>query len=411
MLKNWIQTTLFISLSTIGGSGFALSTQDAGKIYYHLNFPVVLNEQTENIILGENFKDLIMSNVVAGAMYVHLVKAEFPNLQFDTSYMIGSLFGQLLQENLQTSDYQATSDWINPNNDIRNMLLMPGQGGPYQLNDYSKRLEDKIGMINFKVLQKSLGYSIQDQDSGTQTSKKGPDALDNKYFGPLAAAYFQFNDILRLQAINRDPWGPVAQYYESCMSNLKNTPNNFLDMIINATYNAGPWAEITKTYFELCANYNNPSYAEKIKHINDYTLADQAYQQAIGTKESAGSTFILYPRQIRFYLDELYNNPTALKTTNALYFPMSQLRTVFANAMATLAYVNNDGKYVFISTQEAGFAFDQAMETLSLSSSQQLNMSDQQEREKIVNLLASSIDDLEKTLNIRFGEVTEANFN
>lgn len=415
MLKNKLKTVSYFLLSclmtTTSFAYISPNTVDSGKIYFHLTFPVSVNEQTESINLNDNFKDLIMSNMIAGVMYAHLIQTNFPKLKFDRAYLAGSLLAQLLQENLQTSDYKATSDWINPNNDIRNMLLMPGQGGPYQLNDYSKRLENKIGMINFKVLQKSLGYSIQAQDSGIQTNKKGPEALDNKYFGPLAAAYFQYNDLLRLQSINKDPWGPSAAYYEKCMNNLENEANNFLDMILNATYNAGPWAEITKTYFELCANYKNPQYAEKLKHINDYLLSDKAYQQAIGTKEYTGSTFILYPRQIRFYLDELYNNPTTLKTTNVMNFSMLQLRMIFTKSMATLAYVNNSGNYVFIDMKEASFAFDQAMSSLAISQQQSLNISNQIERDKIFDLIEMAIINLSTILKIDFSELTENNYN
>lgn len=400
--------TLLTSLA-LTYTGAALAATDSGKIYYHLTFPVSISSQTENIDLNNNYKDLILTNFVAGALYVHLIHEHFPHLRFDRQYMEGSLLAQLLQENLQTSDYQAASDWINPNEAIRNMLLASGQGGPYQINDYSKRLENKLGMINFTALQKSLGYTIQEQDSGAQTLKKGPVSLDNKYFGPLAAAYFQYNDLLRLQSINQDPWGPSAAYFPSCMTNLENTPDNFLDMIQNAAYNAGPWSDINKTYIKLCGNYKDPAYASQIQHLNDYTLNDLQYQQAVGTMESPGSTFILYPRQIRFYLDELYNNPTVLQTHNSLSFELSQLKLVFVNSMSTLAYVNSSGAYVFISKQDANTAFDKALSQLALSETASLDISDKNNRNQFFDLLELSISNLSSALNITFSDVTEEN--
>lgn len=387
------------------------SPGDSGQIYFHLNFPVLIGDKTESISLNENYKDLLMSNFVAGALYVHLLNKHFPKLKYDRQYIEGSLLAQLLQENLSTSDYRSESDWINPDPAIRTMLLASGQGGPYQLNDYSKRLEHNVGMINFAVLQKSLGYTIQEQDSGEQTRKTGPLPLDNKYFAPLAATYFQYNDMLRIQKINQDPWGPSAQYFEQCMTNLENTPDNFLDMMLNAVYNAGPWAEITKTTIELCANMHNPAYADKIKHINDYDMVDSAYQQAIGTKERPGTTFILYPRQIRYYLDELYNNPTNLHTNNSLMFPVSQLKLVFSKSMATLAYVNTNGSYDFIGVKDAESAFDQAMSTLHISMSQVLNIGNHNERNQIFDLLDSAVNYLASALHIDFTEVTEKNLN
>ncbi|KTD25637.1 hypothetical protein [Legionella maceachernii] len=380
-----------------------------GRIYYHLNFPTAITEQTESLTLDSNTADLVISNFVAGAMYAYLINHRYPNLYFNQEYLKGSLFAQLLQENLQTNGYKAESNWINPDEAIRNMLLAPGQGGPYQINDYGKRLEHGLGLINFVVLQKSLDYRIEDQDSGEQTLKQGPIMLDNKYFGPLAAAFFQYNTMLRLEAINKDPWGPSANDFGDCMANLKANPNNFLDMILNAAYNAGPWANITKTYINLCANLTNPSYADKIKHINDYSLADIEYQQAVGTNESAGSTFILYPRQIRVYLDQLYNNPTSLNTYSSTMLPLSLVREVFSQAMNTLAYEMNN-RYELIPIREAQTAFDDASSALSLNN-QSIDLGDYAKRQQFFELLDLAIANLAGKLNIDFAETTEMNLN
>lgn len=383
--------------------------EENGRIYYHLGFPVAISEQTESLPLDSKVADLLTSNFVAGAMYAYLLNHRYPNLYFHEDYLKGSLFAQLLQENLQTNGYKTDSNWINPDDAIRAMLLAPGQGGPYQINDYSKRLENGYGLINFTVLQKSLGYTIEEQDSGEQTLKPGPAMLDNKYFGPLAAAFFQFNTMMRLEAINQDPWGPSANDFSDCMNNLKANPNNFLDMILNAAYNAGPWANITKTYLSLCANLTNSSYTEKISRINDYSLTDTEYQQAIGTSESVGSTFILYPRQIRIYLDQLYNNPTALNIHTSTVLSLNLAREVFSQAMNTLAYPINN-KYDYIPISEAQTAFDEASSALSLNN-QSFDIGEQTQRQQFFELLDLAIDNLAGKLNIDFAETTETNMN
>lgn len=392
----------------------ASGTTMAGKIYYHLSFPVNITEQTERLELTENYLDLIMANFVAGAMYGHLIHKYLPEIKFNQDYLYGSLLAQLLQENLETSQYVSTSDYINPDPQIRKMLLAPAQGGPYQINDYSKRLEHGYGLINFVVLRKSLGYSTMDQDSGKQTGSIGPDSLDNKYFGPLAAAYFQFNDLLRLEGINKDPWGPEPEFVK-CLDNFRNQDSrNFLDMILNAAYNAGPWADITKTYGNLCAHFNETTYKEKIDNINNYYLDDKSYQEKVGTKEQAGTTFILYPRQIRYYLDQLYNNnPSPLHTTNSLPVNLTSgdinLRNIFAECMHTLSYFGQiHNELVFIDKQVATSAFDAAIAELKITSST-LDITNKDERQKIFALLDLAINKLEQNLTVDFGALTEDN--
>lgn len=398
----------FILLCLLLTTGFVHAE---GKIYYHLTFPVQIDEQTEAIHLTKNYDDLIMTNLIAGALYAHLLHHQFPDLTFNEEYLVGSIFAQLLQENLQTNNYRAESVWINPDPAIREMLLASGQGGPYQLNDYSKRLENKIGLINFASLQKSLGYSVEDQDSGAQTKRKGPPSLDNKYFGPLAAAYFQFNNMMRLQAINSETWGPSYQYFNVCLSNLSkaDTSNNFLDMILNATYNAGPYADITKTYIEICANANNSLYADKVNNINNYSFDDKKYQQVIGTREAIGSTFILYPRQIRYYIDELFNQTKGLNLNNSVNINLNQLKTIFVLTMSTLASIDKNGKYDFIDKLTIETAFDSARKKLNLLNQESLHLEHAKERKKLLALLQASIEELAVKLNIDFTAVTENN--
>ncbi len=399
------------------------NTTSEGEVYYHLTFPIDIQGEAESLTLdGDNYNDLIMSNYVAGALLGHLVKNhdEYNGITFKRDYLYGSIIGQLLQENLQTSAYVNTSDWINPDESIRNMLLAAGQGGPYQINDYSKRLGgDKdsggLGLINYAVLQKSLGYTIEEQDDGTQTSAIGPDSLDNKYFGPMATAYFHYNSLNRLDNINGETYGPSYEYWADCMENLEgDLEDNFFDMIINAAYNAGPWSDIIKTYIELGAKITDTSEEaqERIANINNYQLSDEEYKEAIQTDASVSTTFIIYPRQVRFYCDELYNTENIQSfhaTSNSLFFNLDTLKYVFGKAMSTLAYVNDEDNYIFIPYDNCVEAYEAARTSLALDSTSTLNLGSSSDRNKIFNLLDEAIDKLSTNLNIDFGKVTETN--
>ena len=51
---------------------------------------------------GDNYTDLIMSNLIAGVMEGRLIQEYYPGLQYNKEYLYGSIMGQLLQENLAT---------------------------------------------------------------------------------------------------------------------------------------------------------------------------------------------------------------------------------------------------------------------------------------------------------------------
>ena len=390
----------------------------SGVINYHLNLPYG-SGNVEKLTLSANYTDLIISNYVAGALLGRLMQEKDPTLKFNKDYIYGTVFGQLLQENIDTAGYTNSTDWINANEAQRTSLLNSGQGGPYQINDYSKRLENNsgIGLVNFVALQKGLGYTVEQQDSGAQTLAKGPDSLDQKYFGPLAAAYFHLNDMNRLAMNNAETWGPQYDYYTKCMNNLKlassaTATNNIYDMILNAAYNAGTYSAIIKDYFRVCAGmYTTQPEMTQLKSLGDYTLSDSAYQTAIGTSEAAGSTFILYPRQIRIYLDQIYNQKTfnsdAITGTNSIKLSVQDIEYVFENAFGTLAYVTSANKYDYIATADSKKAFTSALTTNGLSSTVSLDISTKDGKEKFFKLLDTAINNLATNLNINFGTVTQ----
>ncbi len=399
----------------------------SGAIYYHLTFPVDIqgSQTAEALVLDEgNYNDLIMSNYVAGALLGHLVRnnEKYGKIKFSRDYLYGSIFGQLLQENISTSSYSPSTNWINTDASIREILLSPGQGGPYQINDYAKRLggdqaSGGLGLINYAVLQKNLGFKIADQDNNTQTSRRGPDKLEDKYFGPMATTYFHYNSLNRLDLINTPTWGPSYQYWTECMSNLEsNLDDNFFDMIINAAYNAGPWSDIIKTYIELGAKVTDASFEtqQRISNINNYLLSDNEYRDAIDTNASSGSTFIIYPRQIRFYCDEFYNNPGIQDfhpTSNTVIFNQNVLQDVFAKSMSSLAYVNSDNQYEFISYEDAAAAYENARETLGFKNISSLDLGNSLERNNIFDLLDTAINNLAANLNFDFATVTETDLD
>lgn len=412
------------SPSPAGSSGlptpiaFTSSSTASGTIYYHLNLPYG-SGNVEQLTLSNNYTDLIISNYVAGALLGRLMHEKNPTLQFNSDYIYGTLFGQLLQENIDTASYTNTTNWINANAAQRASLLASGQGGPYQINDYSKRLENStgIGLINFIALQKGLGYTVESQDNNSQTASVGPDSLDNKYFGPMAAAYFHLNDMNRLAMNNADTWGPQYAYYSKCMANLSLSQsalpkNNIYDLILNAAYNAGTYSDIIKEYFRICAGmYTTNPEITQLNSIGDYTLSDSMYKSTVAPSASVGSTFIIYPRQIRIYLDQMYNQKTfnspAITGNNVLNFSVQDVEYVFQNAMGTLAYVNAANQYVYIAPADTKAAFEQALTSNNISISSSIAISNATGKAKFFKLLDDSINNLATRLNINFGTVTQ----
>jgi hypothetical protein len=388
----------------------------SGDLYFHLNLPMG-SGNVEKISLSNNYTDLIISNYVSGAVLGDMMREKYPSVHFNRDYVYGTAFAQLLQENINTSTYVSSSEYINTQAE-RKTLLSAGQGGPYQLNDYSKRLEGTsgLGLINYVAIQKGLGFTVEAQDDNSQTSKKGPISLDQKYFGPLAAVYFHFNDINRLAVNNAETYGPQYKYYSQCMSNLAKAPtgddvHNMYDMILNAAYNAGTYSIIIGDYYRVCAGmYGTGVEATQINSLGDYSLSDTQYQQKIGTKEAVGGTFILYPRQIRIYLDQMYNKETfksnAFNGNVKIDLSVADTKAVFTNVMLDVAY-QHGGEYSYVSQADAEKAFDEAMTKAGVNSNTMLSLANSAEREKFFNLLDSAVANLSANLKFSFAAVTQ----
>jgi hypothetical protein len=397
---------------------------ELGKVYYHIAFPVTDLSGESVDLTNPAYTNLILSNYVAGVLYGHLLKEKVPGINFDTEkdYLYGSVFAQLLQENNSTMSYGGCASWSGGCSYInspvqRTILLNAGQGGPYQINDYSKRLpgvntNGSLGLINYTALQASLAYTIAAQDNNSQTLKTGPDALDNIYFGPIAAAYFHFNDWTRITLNNSTSWAPQPEW-SNCAKTLNTSQFPYLDMVMNASYNAGTYSPILKTYIDLCADPSK--YQAEISNINNYNLDDTAYISNFSKvadplpSSYKKSTFILYPRQVRFYLDQLYSNnsklsPAGLTVNNQLNITLQDLESVFTQSMHTLAY-EHAGKYSYISLSQAKAAFDSAISGHGLSLT--ISFADSQDRETMYTIIDKALANLESSLNFKFGDTTE----
>jgi chitodextrinase len=119
---SWNSNPITVTTPADGGS-----SASSGMLNFHLLLGA--GAAGDQIVLdGGNYDDLIMSNIIAGVMYAHLIGEGYLGIQFNKDYLIGSIFGQLLQENIETELYQATSNLIDPS-PLQQAVMSVGQGG------------------------------------------------------------------------------------------------------------------------------------------------------------------------------------------------------------------------------------------------------------------------------------------
>lgn len=408
-------------------TSFTSSSTASGTLSYKLTLPAGGNSPT-TLTLSTNYTDLLISNYVAGALIGRLISDTYPGVQFNKDYLYGTLFAQLLQESNGANVYSNTgsrSNWIIQDPATLGPLMAPTQGGPYQINSYPQRLEYPsatappgmsapmgVGLVNYVALQQGLNYSVSDQDNSCQAANVAPDSLDSKYFGPLAAAYFQFNDIYRLTELNA--YGGMPNF-AACMSNLKlpssaQNQNNILDMILNAAYNAGTTSDILVDYLAVCASMYKPgsSAMTQVLSMGDYSLSPSDYISAAGLGVGSPKpiapdyVYLFYPRQVRLYLDEIYNQKTfpssAFTGTSNVSLSAQDIGAVFVNVFGTLSYVNSAGQYGYIASADSNQAFTKALATVGLSTQSVLNISNSADRAKFFSLLDAAILNLQNSL-------------
>lgn len=340
-----------------------------------------------------------MSNVVAGVMYGHLVQSYTPGMLLYADYLYGSIFAQLLQENIATEQYVAGSGLIDSASD-QQAVMGTGQGGPYQINDYAADMvygtytPQGYALIDYVALQKNIGYAFA--DAATQYAKPTPASFNDVFYGPMLTAYFHFNDYVALQQIGpvggyTPPWEPA---YGEALATFETLPRNFLEVLLNVAYNQGYYGGLVGQYSQLGATAT----AQTLATVDGYTSVwgiDDTYQQ--------------YPYQVRYYLDQLYDNPVpttspAATTTpaNHVRFAMPALASTFASAFAKLAYVDASAGYVAIPASTASAAFAAALAQMGVDPGAALDLSQAADRARIFAVIEASIATLEKSLGTDF---------
>ena len=363
----------------------------SGYVYYHFDPPITSTAGLlEDLNLsGGPYNDLIASNFIAGVMLGRTIDEVFPGVQYDKDYLYGTMFGQLLQENIETSLYTPTSVLIDPSA-LQAAVMGVGQGGPYQINNYDVDLfygsyaPQGYALLNYVAIQKNIGFTFA--QSTTQFSQPTPASFNNKYYGPMLTAFFHLNDLRALYALGQTTYSP-APGFNQCLTNLKSVTNPPLDVIINYAYNQGYYGGLVNQATTLCAS-----------SASAFATQYDSYANA------AGDSYHAYPYQVRFYLDELYNQSTIVPATNNhVVLTVSGLGTVFADVASTLAY-QSGGSYSFIPSGTALAAFNAAARSAGTATSYDLGIASQ--RAAFFTLLENAVGNLESSLGTTFSQTT-----
>ena len=384
----------------------APSSITQGTVNFHLLLGVTgYNTPQDSLTLtGDNYTDLIMSNLLAGVMYGHLLQRYTPGQQFEKDYLYGSVLGQLLQENLATQYYTAGSNLIDPS-PLQQAVMGTGQGGPYQINNYAADMVSGSyvpaghSLINFVALQPNIGYTLA--NAGTQYQRPTPASFNDKYYGPMLAAYFHFNDYIALNQIGKGvggwttPWEPQ---YDNAIANFTTLPGNFLDVLLNTAYNQGYYGGLVQHYSTLGATAT----AATVTSIN-------AWSNVWGD----ANTYDQYPYQVRYYLNQLYDLPipsgsaTSLVTpANHVAFPMPTLKAVFTNTMQKMAHAPSATTYKLFTAAEAQAAFSAALKANGVAETATLDLCNASQRAQIFAVLETAIGQLESATGSHFDQTT-----
>jgi len=376
----------------------------SGTINFHLLLGVG-NAQDQLVLTGDNYTDLIVSNLIAGVMYGHLVQEYYPGLQFNKDYVYGSVLAQLLQENIATQDYVGTGPLIDPSPD-QQAVMGVGQGGPYQINNYAADMVSGSyapaghSLINYIAIQKNIGYTMA--TAATQYTKPTPASFNNKYYGPMLTAYFHYNDFVALIVTGTGPDGWVTPWqpaFNNALANFKTLPNSFFDVLLNVAYNQGYYGGLVGSYSRLGATATPATVASV-----------DAYSSIWGVQD----TYRQYPYQVRYYLDQLYDKPipttsatTLVTPANHVYVSASTLGSVFSSVFQTLAYANQAGtSSSYISAAQAQAAFNTALGQAGVTGTATLDISNAADRARLFSVLEFAIGNLESNLGVKFNATT-----
>ncbi len=362
-----------------------------GIIYYHFYPPIKSRSKAADSLnlAGDNYTDLIMSNYVAGAVLGRTLTELYPGVQFDKNYLYGSLWGQLLQENIDTTLYTDNQDLIDPS-PLQQAVMGVGQGGPYQINNYDLDLvygsytPQGYALLNYDAIQAGMGFTFSQAPS--QWKEPTPLPFNNKYYGPQLAAFFQTNDMRSLGELGVLGYSPAPRF-GACLTALQNVTNPPLDVIVNYAYNQGFYGGLVDRSTTTCA-----------KNVAKFVAKYDSYANA------KGDSYHAYPYQVRFYLDELYNQSTLEPpTNNHLYFDMTALGTLYANVMNTLAYANGSF-YGPIPQSTALAAYDAALAAAGNPTT--LDLSTASQRAEIFSVLDGAIANTEQSIGMPFSQTS-----
>jgi chitodextrinase len=386
--------------TTSGGGGGGGTT---GTIGFHLLLGIGQAEDSLTLD-GGNYTDLIMSNVIAGVMYSHIVQEGFPGVQFNRDYLVGSLMGQLLQENIETEDYEAGSTLIDPSPN-QQAVMGKGQGGPYQINNYAVDLvsgtyaPEGHSLINYVAIQKNIGFTIA--EAANQHTQPTPLSFNNKYYGPMLPAFFHYNDMVALQVIGTGPDGyqtPWQPEYDEALANFVSLPNSFLDVILNVAYNQGYYGTLVPYYSTLGATATQATVA-----------AVNSYAAVWGNSDS----YAQYPYQVHYYLDQFYDNPipttsplNTITPSNHVIFSMTALALVFSNVAQTLDYVGAGGAAQYFTAAQANTAFSAALTQSGVGANASLDLSAVGDRASIFAVIDAALGNLEIVSGGKFNATT-----
>jgi hypothetical protein len=256
-------------------------------------------------------------------------------------------------------------------------------------------------MINYIAVQKNIGYTMA--TASTQYTKPTPPSFNNKYYGPMLCAYFHYNDLVALNVTGKGPGGwatPWEPAYDNALANFVHLPNSFLDMILNAAYNQG-------YYGGLVANYSTEGATA--------TAATVASVDSYSSVWGNSSTYVQYPYQVHYYLDQIYDNPiptTSLTTivtpANHVAFNMGNFSNVFSNVVQTLAYSNGTNAAQYFTAGQAQAALNSALAQQGVSGSATLDLSNATDRAKIYAVIDSALSSLESTAGMKFNSTTNS---
>lgn len=383
-----------------GGGGGGTTT---GTINFHLLLGLGTAEDSLTLD-GGNYTDLIMSNVIAGVMYAHLIQEGFPGTQLNRDYLVGSLMGQLLQENIATEDYVDTSTLIDPSPD-QQAVMGAGQGGPYQINNYAVDMvsgtytPEGHALINYVAIQDNIGFTMA--NASTQYTQPTPPSFNNKYYGPLLPAFFHYNDMVALQLIGAGPNGwqtPWQPEYDQALVDFLTLPNSFLDVILNVAYNQGYYGPLVPYYSTLGATAT----AATISAVNSYTSV-----------WGSNDTYLQYPYQVHYYLDQFYDNPipttspsNTITPTNHVIFPMAALESMFTSVTQTLDYIGPGNTAPYFTATQAQTAFTTALTQNNVSPTASLDLSNATDRAAIFAVIDSALTNLEAVSGQKFNATT-----